>query len=144
MATVNTMTLKYLFVAYFDDGSIFEQTQDDISLTNPEKSRSYDVLNCGKKVVKFSLTDGQHNWSIDLLDGHFEVDGMVFHATNTPLPSRFLQLVFFRSHQVTQDVTYNKEGEEVSRKDTGHKVTYFTGWQATVNGKNYQHVVGVE
>ena len=77
----NTMPLKYLFTATFSDGRVLEQTLEDLSVLDPEKRNTYyDLLHYAKEseVVRFSITGNGHTYTVDLTDGHFEVDGVAF------------------------------------------------------------------
>ena len=137
---MNEQKLKFLFKAELSDGSIFEQNPEDKSAIDPEKrSAFFDLLELTKTldIVRFSIYDGVDTYLVDLTDGHFEVNGMKFIARSEQLPEDFpkFRIVFFRQHQHTFNVGYD---------ELSHNVTYFIGWQTTINGKNYQQTIGVK
>lgn len=134
--------LKYHFTAVFADGSSICQQPDDRSAIDPEKrSQFYDVMQHAEvsPLVFFQLTtadyeaDEFHFYSVDLLDGHFEVDGIPFvmHEEEIAEP---LRLIFFRHHTHG----FNQNHEELA-----HQVSYHFGWQTTVNGENLQRVMQI-
>ncbi len=132
------MTLFYLFKADFTDGTTYEQTPDDTSQLDPEKrSQFYDVLQSNKTVKKFSLTGNNHTISVDLQDGHFEVDTFPIHleSDQLPTPPEKYELIFYRQH--------SHEFNTDSSRELGHKVEYFLGWQCTINNKNYQQKMAI-
>lgn len=141
------MELKYLFIAEFQDGSVIEQEPADKSLIDPEKrSRFFDVLQqveAGNHVVRFSLRGAGHIYTVDLIDGHFEVDGVSFKMIEGVLPE--YRIVFFRRH--THSFNVNVDGEQ---KEVGHDIVYRMGWQCTITDpkdkeeKNYQRVMEIE
>lgn len=132
--------LKYLFTAELEDGSFFSQDAEDVSKVDPKRSAFYDLLNCGKKVVKFTLSlavahnGAQKTIAVSLVDGHFELNGQVMWLEENPLPIE-RRLVFFRQHQ--------HDFNSATREQTGHRTKYFIGWQATVGGQNIQHILGI-
>ncbi len=84
------LELKYLFCAQFADGSIFEQTPEDVSPFTPGRNAFYELLECepdgspkqhpldGRLITRddinlFQLEDDQHRYLVDLRDGHFEI-----------------------------------------------------------------------
>lgn len=87
-------TLKYLFEATYKDGSVYKQNKEDLSIKFPpikdEKGEwqgknsftdiKEDIENM--KLAKFSLVENTKvfpkKFSVDLIDGHFEIDGNPF------------------------------------------------------------------
>ena len=124
--------LKYLFAAQYNDGTIFYQDGDDISLTTPGKSQFYDVLQREKDLEAFALHGDNHQYSVSLLTGHFEIDGVPFELYDGPVENR--RLIFFRRNTHT----FNVENIEQS-----HLVEYHMGWQGNVpgTGENIQRVI---
>lgn len=125
--------LKYLFIAEYSDGATYIQTQEDKSIVEPEKrSAFFDVDH--DRLVKFSLIgqgmDNPHTYSVDLRDGHFEVDGVPFYFHEEDLLN--FKLIFFRRHTHTKN---QSSGHET------HAIAYKIGWQCLVNGKNYQQTM---
>lgn len=139
--------LKYLFTAEFADGTKIVQEPEDKSVIEPEKrSRFFDVLQYPSKLIRFSLSDGKTTHSVDLLDGHFEKDGVI--TKESPKlgfdPLCGFRVVFFRAHTHTF-VKPRQQGVEEAQHpgmvETGHIVTYKLGWQCTVDGKNVEEVI---
>jgi len=140
--------LRYLFTAQFNDGTMLEQTQDDVSKTNPKKSAFFDVLNDTRKVERFWLTDetfSQHGtndnkYLVDLTDGHFEINGSPFFLHEQTIDeSKKLsdfRLIYFR--RVRQSMN-------VGSREASAKVMYLIGWQANYpDGKNHKQIMYVE
>ena len=131
------MELKYLFTAEYDDGTSFSQTEEDVSRVDPQRSAFYDVLNSGKRVMRFHLDGQGHRYTVDLRDGSFAGDGpSEFLEREEPpeTPSEY-RLIFYRQHQ--------HHFRADTHKQIGHEVTYVIGWQATIGGQNFQQTMGV-
>lgn len=125
--------LKYTFQVTYKDGTIYTQNPEDISVTDSTRSCFYDVKQ--EEVKSFFLFNDEHNFSVNLEDGHFELDGVPFlmHEENDMLKD--FRLIFWRRHTHS----FNQEnGEELS-----HNVVYRFGWQCTVDGKNYQQIMQI-
>jgi hypothetical protein len=143
MAT--TSELKYLFSVLYADGSIFKQTPEDKSETREGGSAYTDVRQ--DEVVRFGIETADYETIrsgdertalVDLRDGHFEIDGQnvwVGDAHEHLVGDVVLRLIYFRRNQIL----FNVEMEE-----TGHRTRYYLGWQATVDGKNYQAMIGMD
>lgn len=144
------MQLKYLFTAVYEDGSTYQQTAEDKSLTEPEtRSQFYDVLQIAekKKLVAFVLKGADHAYGVDLRDGHFEINGLPFdfheEANGKPvLPigvesTKNLTLIFWRRHKV-----HIAQGR-FTDKEIGHEVTYDLGWKTEIGGKHYQRIIHI-
>jgi hypothetical protein len=142
-----TFPLKYLFKVLYHDGSTFEQSNDDKSQIDPKRSAFYDVLNSGKKIRSFGLfsQDGGRDQAlvVDLIDGHFEHNGMVIMPGEILPGPAPLKLIYFRQHQHDFTATYHADGPATDQKEVDHRITYFIGWQCNINGKNYKQVLGV-
>lgn len=133
------MELKYLFVAEFADGTRITQTPEDVSQTEPLKSAFYDVLEYEKQspLVKFSLGHVvEDKWAIvDLVDGHFELNGIPFYLhLNLPGTPKF-RIVYYRIR--TEQLTMTGD----TRVPSSLEPSYMLGWQTTIDGKNYQEVI---
>lgn len=137
--------VKYIFQADYKDGTHYTSTQEDISVQDPLKSCYYDVKQ--DELVRFFLFNDEHTYSVNLEDGHFEIDGVPFvmheeHMHSLPngrkieIPLKDFRLIFFRQHQHDITVTYLGEQKEIA-----HRITYHVGWQCTVGGQNYQRVM---
>ncbi len=140
--------LKYLFTAEYKDGSLYEQNEEDRSITEPDKrSCFYDVDH--DKLVGFVIKGNGHTYGVDLRDGHFEVDGMPFfmHEVNDgvghhieKLPNgravaielKDFRLIYFRrhTHQIEQSV-HTGDHKEIS-----HEIVFRVGWQCEVKCNN--------
>jgi hypothetical protein len=143
-------TLKYLFKVEFDDGTFFHQKPSDVSDFNPQKSQYTDLLAVGKMMRRAWLTEhyqelGNEAIMVDLLDGHFEVNGLWVQFDQNPLPPMIRELVFFREHQHDSQNTYSQEtGKLIEAVPGEHRIKYFIGWRVTVNNKSFQQVIGVK
>lgn len=140
------MKLRYLFEAEFEDGSIFKQNKKDVSSLDPKRSSFYDLLQDKRKIVKFSLIEQTlfkpKSIIVDLRTGEFSAnnaenedvigEGDIKH----PKLTEELRLIFYRQHQHD----FNRETD----KEIDHRITYCLGWQTTIEGKNYQQVLGIK
>lgn len=129
--------LKYLFIAEYNDGSTYNQTPEDVSIKEPEKrSAFFDVDHT--RLVKFSLveqgTSNGHVYSVDLRDGHFEVDGVAFCMHEGLVAG--LELIFFRRH------THTYTQSNVSTKEIDHEIVYRIGWKVKKNNA-FQRVMEI-
>jgi|ERR1700719_3524342 len=142
--------LKYLFVAEFTDGTVIEQTPDDMSKLGLRNCYS-DVLEAQKngKILKaFTLNrvGSVENVSVNLLTGIFTINGLevLLESDKLPaLPDHF-ELIWY--HQVTRDmnITYAVQtGKEVDRTYAPEFREYFIGWKCTIHGKSYQQKIAV-
>jgi len=127
--------LKYYYTVRFQDGRIYSQNEDDVSLIDPSKSCFYDIIqetDKGNPPVIFTLEDRYNLYVVDLIDGHFEVNGCSFSIYDKPLTEP-LRLIYFRQHRhlVTDGVV------------TDHSVIYKFGWQTTINGENIKRVMEI-
>ena len=127
--------LEFLFIAETYDGQIIPQTANDISPLDPTKSSFYDVLQ--HKIKRFSLHGKGMIFTIDLTDGHYEVNGNIVHTKRPPGKCE-LRLIYYR--QVQQRMSIATDGAEKLMPI----VRYFIGWQANYRGKNYQFELGVD
>jgi hypothetical protein len=136
------LDLKYLFTVGFADGTVYEQNEQDVSVSDPTRSCFFDVLEQernGNPVIVFCLTDGVNTYLVDLRDGHFEVNGIPFrfHEKDEPVHNRRLIFARRRSHQVNLG------------SDEGILSTvYRMGWQGNATpepgSKNIQHVMEID
>src|SRR5690349_8203964 len=107
--------LKYLFSAEYKDGSFFDQTPEDVSKTNPEKSCFHDVKH--DQLIRFGLTDGVNTYVLDLRDCHFELNGIPFKIEHEQ-HLKNIRLIYFRKVQrdihtdfvVTDDIQIKELG----------------------------------
>ena len=117
--------LKYLFRAYFANGDVITQDQDDTSHVDPTKSRFTDVLDMvrnGVPLVYFELfSEGEDDdtYGVDLINGEFDVRGKVFKVHEADLEN--FRVLFFR----VRDTHFTPEMQVI-----GEEVAYRIGWQA--------------
>lgn len=138
--------LEYLFIAETINGTIIKQTPDDKSLLDPiNRSTFYDVLHCESPIKKFSLIGKGHVFSIDLTDGHIEIDGKYFYTQKPPEHS-LLSVIYYRQVQqkIGNEVEVRPDGVEEVRKILKPITRYFIGWQTNYKGKNYKFELGVD
>jgi hypothetical protein len=129
--------LKYYFDVEYTDGTFYTQNKDDRSLIDPEKrSCFYDVMQDiekGKQVKTFLLSDGVDAYSVDLTDGHFEVNGKPFFMHDSGMGLKNFRLIFYRQHTHQ----FNMQQQELS-----HFINYCIGWQTNdETGKNYKRIM---
>ena len=152
--------LSYLFAAQFLDGTRVEQTQDDVSISDPCRSAYYDLCQCdadGKVLLDsygisiprsdiafFGLTNGAHYYVVDLRDGHFEVDGARFDAQPTTRPEisdggRY-RLVYFRDRR--QHIAHGIDGSSTAWESP---IRYRFGWEyVDPDGRKWQQTLVIE
>ena len=128
------MPLKYLFQVTYKDGSTYTQNEEDKSISgNDTKSCYFDVKQ--EDVKNFFLFNNEHQYSVNLEDGHFEVDGLPFFM-HTDFLLKDFRIVFYRQH--THDFTM--DGQEVN-----HRIAYCFGWQTNdKDKKNVQRIMTIQ
>lgn len=155
--------LKYLFEAEFVDGEILLQPEDNKSRVHKMDAEGYqpsafrDVLDKEKKVRlrEFHLVGEGHRYTVNLEDGHFEIDGIPFVAHQQGLrvwstKDDPLRIIFFRETKQEQNLTFRMDGEggsELESVENGERYVsrYFIGWQTKLaNGENIQQTIAVE
>lgn len=114
--------LKYLFQATYKDGSTYTQNPEDVSVSDPLKSCFFDIKQ--DELRSFFVFNDDHTYSVNLEDGHFEVDGVPFFMHEDRSLTDF-RLIFWRQH--THDFLVGREKEEQTR----HEIVYRMGWQCT-------------
>lgn len=140
MANAN---LKYLFTCLMKDGTVVDQTQEDVSFTNPEKSAFYDVNRRLEEVRMFVLVsqeDPTLTYGVNLETGEFLVNGHAFTAQDSSLPELALapvyRLIYFRRVKLHFNAG--------TLEQTGKSIVYYIGWQTTdEDGKNRQQTIAV-
>ena len=123
--------LKYLFQAEYKDGTIFNQNPLDTSAVDSKKSAFFDVKQDQLKL--FHLIGNGNKFTVNLEDGHFEVNGVPFAMHEEPLSN--FRLIFFREHTHVYNVS--------SLQEQTHTVVYLLGWQTTYKGKNIKRVMRI-
>jgi hypothetical protein len=132
--TIEKPKLKYLFTVEYEDGTLLEQTPDDVSSKDPLRSAFYDIDQ--EKVIGFCITNQENGeiYGVSLIDGHFEINGVPFFAHSRDLKVDKRRLIFFRRHF--------HEFNPGTMQETSHRLEYHFGWQANdETGKNHQTVL---
>jgi hypothetical protein len=124
--------LDYLFIAETIDGSIIKQTPDDKAKFSSVGTMMTDLMK--EHLKSFSLVGKGHIFTIDLKDGHFEVDGNKIYSPTIPPSNADLRPIYWR--QVTRSI--GADGSEIP------KIRYIIGWQYTLNGKNCDWQMAIE
>lgn len=135
--------LKYLFSCLMKDGTIIDQTQEDVSPTNSEKSAFYDVNQRLDDVVQFILVSQESDpicYGVNLQTGEFLVNGHAFTAQDTSLTELptdpQYRLIYFRRVKLHFNAA--------TLEQTGKSIVYYIGWQTTdADGKNRQQTIAV-
>lgn len=148
-----SLNLKYLFTAYFEDGHVIRQDASDKSLVDPEgkKSLFFDVLEYEKtsKLIrfelqtasKFSFINPSHFASINLKTGKFTVNGLEIESGDQYFePTEPLRIVYFRETRVEQDIS-QKDGKMAGQRFYVNR--YFLGFQTNWKNKNYQCTIAL-
>lgn len=138
--------LDFLFRALLSDGTVFEQTPDDQDSADPKRSKFTELLRVSEQnqIQTFWLEGRGRKYLVDLRDGHFEVNYSPFSIHKEDYLKDF-RIIYYRSVAVRVNVTYDKStGKMIKREPAGHDIVYCMGWQCTVNGKNYQHIIHVK
>lgn len=133
--TQSDYDLDYLFVAEKFDGSLYKQTPDDKPRFSSWGSSFTDIQH--EKLRRFSLIGKGHVYTIDLIDGHLEIDGHKLYPPHEVLPGIPLKLIYWRT--VTRDFLVGPDGGPVAPK-----VKYVIGWQYNCRGKNIDWQLGIE
>ena len=127
--------LEYLFIAETHNGMLIKQDQEDKPRYQSHGSTFSDVLK--ENVKKFSLVGKGHVFTVDLQDGHFEVDGRILY-TQLPPEKADLRLIYYRQTQQTMTASIDGNSSPTT------VIRYYIGWQCTVKGKNYKYELGVD
>jgi hypothetical protein len=125
----NPYELKYLFGCKYKN-TIYTQDKADISRIDSAKSAFFDVKD--EPLEEFWLSNGKDSYSVNLLDGHFEINSVPFKLHEEAGLKNF-RVIYFRKHE--HDLNSNNEVLE-------HRVEYILGWQANnENGENVQRIL---
>lgn len=133
--------LRYLYVVRFEDGSIYEQNEEDKAKIVSVGSCFSDVLELAKKspIEQVALTDGTDVWLLDMRTGDFNYN----EKTTVRLHDREVEyhnkrLVIFRRRYVN---TMTGEEDE-------SKIQYALGWQANTevdkDSSNKQFIIFID
>ena len=125
--------LKYLFTAEYKDGTIYKQNPEDVSISDKKRSCFFDVKQ--EELRKFSLCGQGNIFSVNLEDGHFEINNVPFFLEEH-IEGREYRIIFWREHTHTLN--------PATREET-HKIVYLLGWQTNgENGRNIQRILRIE
>ena len=133
--------LKYLFRCQFNDGEVFNQTQEDKSKLIEGKSAFTDVLKKqeveGKKIKLFFLDSANDSYAVNLDDGSFTVNGRTFfmHEQTVDKSKKLtnFRLIYFRRVQQSINLTTDKQTSNI---------IYLIGWQANYpDGTNCKQIM---
>lgn len=117
--------LEWLFIAYFRDGSVIQQTQDDKPKEQPEGSAFTDVLARARAtdLVAFELRheDGVKVATVDLQTGNFVVGGIPFCAHNQHFDPDARDLVFDEAGEPVLD----EDGQQLTKRRYNLELIFF-------------------
>lgn len=125
--------LEYLFIAEKMDGSIYKQTPRDIAKYSDWGSAFTDVVN--EKLRRFSLVGKGHIYTVDLKDGHIEIDGRKICPPKDVPACVELKLIYWR--QVKKSIVQNG-------KQLPTQVKYIIGWEYNFRGKHTDWQLAIE
>lgn len=131
--------MEYLFTAYYNDGTFYQQNSEDKSIKEPDKrSCFYDVEH--EKLIKFLLTNGKNNYSVNLNTGEIIclVNGqeLILHNKHKNLTN--YRIIYYRG----KEVAVNYEFAPGQREKI---INYVLGWQAlNENGENIQQIIEIK
>lgn len=127
------MALKYLFIAEYKDGTIYEQTPADVSISDAKRSCFFDVRQ--DDLSKFYLVSVDKVFSVDLNDGHFEVNHTPFFMHDSGEGLKDFRIIFFRQHT---------HKFNIGMQETAHDIEYLIGWQCNdKEGKNHKRIMQI-
>jgi hypothetical protein len=136
------LSVKYLFRAYFEDGTQLDQPPDDSSAIDPQRSASYDlrVRSQGDALAQLVLLarSGRAVASVHQKTGLFMISGLGFLMPGAPLPKGFAwvegdpaQGSYYRTHRHHLNLV---EGQTV------HEVAFVIGTKAEAGVRNFLEV----
>ena len=122
-----------MFHCSFKDGSSYAENSEDKSIKDDTKSCFYDID--VEEVSRFNLSGEGHTYTIDLNDGHFEIDGLRFQM-HEEIDLKDFRLIFFRRHTHSFSTDY---------EELAHDIVFRFGWQAnTPEGENVQRIMEIK
>lgn len=126
-----SIELKYLFEVEYLNGETYKQNAEDQSPTDPQRSCFFDVRI--EEIKRFKLVGEGREVVVDLTDGHFEVDGLSFLATDEELFD--FRVMYYRVRDIHFDIGMNYRSNDIA---------YRIGWQAnTKDGKNRKRFIQI-
>lgn len=158
-------SLNYLYEITFADGSVFKQTQDDMSNKYPckrcvlgeqddceGKNQYTDVLESGREIIKCSLIGKGNIVTVDLQSGLFYINGLPVILEGEkrlpclPRPNKGEKFELVRYYWAIQQQTrtYDKStGEVIKKEEHPEHREFYIGWKCNIAGKSYQQKIGV-
>jgi len=136
--------LKYLFTAYYNDGTTFIQPLDDKSKIEPDKrSAFFDIDH--EKLIRFELKNilnPQEIYSVSLSNGEIEINNsnkIILPQENKNLSN--FRLIYFRRKELLVNYTITTETGKVTNERI---VCYILGWQANDSfGNNIKKTIEI-
>lgn len=129
------------FEAEFKDGTTYVEREDDTSEDTENKNSFYDVLKRIQDVRQFNIVvedeDSVTDYTVDLTDGHFEINGVPFTVHDQFYTPEDIELVYWKEVRQEFDQYRNIIRRYVNR--------YFIGWKTINNGgkKGIQHTIAI-
>lgn len=129
--------LKYLFIAEYKDGTIYEQNVEDKPVIKNTGSSFSDVRI--DDVHRFYLVGAEGSFCVDLNDGHFEVNKVPFYMHDCGEHLKDFRLIFYRQHTHNVNIGVN------SFKELSHEINYCIGWQTNdEKGNNIKRIMEIK
>ena len=140
------MKLKYLFIVIFLDGKKIIQTKEDVCPTDKKRTAYWDLvlkdqfgfgivdddglLKPRPDIKSFTLVGPEQRFSVDLIDGHFEIDGQRVGTIDgkpmiVPPQDAVLSLIYFRRRKQHFHIG-NGNGKEMREECEFH-----FGWKSS-------------
>lgn len=113
--------LKYLFTAVYNDDTTYEQSEDDLSKKDPQRSAYFDIEH--DKLLAFAIHNDTDVVLVRLDDGTFEINGLSIILYEGPVENR--RLIYFRRHRHAFNVGF---------EELDHEVEFHIGWQGNEPG----------
>lgn len=149
MPDSETPRFKYLWTAYFSDGKVIEQPQDDryskhddSAEHNPSAFR--DILDHQEledvELIYFDLNDGSFAYGIDLPSGRFGINGTWFSLEQHDAPLTDRKLIYYRGVKV--DHRIGSDGVSVDEPEIE---AYYFGYEGKdASGKVVKKVIRID
>ena len=147
--------MKYLFECHFNDGTVLQQTEADVSTIDPTRSAFYDVMQRKDDVIVFGVYNDVNTYAVDLRDGSFlinnakftipidvdtevkDADGIISVRKEpfVPATDQKFEVVYFRRHRQLTVV-----GAALPEELT-HEIEFHIGWSTQVNGEELRQTI---
>lgn len=113
--STTSQPLKYLWTAYFADGHVIAQRaddkyskHDDTADWNPSAFRDVLDYESVSPLSTFTIGDHLNYHEVDVVNGLFNIENIIFSMEETPLVDR--KLIFFR--EMMQEFSMDSEPDE--------------------------------